>query len=319
MADSLDELAYTLPEQREYEALGSTLGDRRDGRVYVHDPRVRAAVLVAQATGRPLLVRGKPGSGKSSLAPFIARALKRRFYLHTVQGRTQAQDLMWRYDAVRRLADAQLPRNGTTSSRTERIEHYIEPGALWWAFNSASARLRGVDSTQVDVQPADDPGVGPTDAECVVLIDEIDKADPDVPNSLLECLGSWQFRVQETGLSVRATTPPLVFITTNDERELPAAFRRRCVTLYLDAHATEDLTQIGRAHFPEASEELCKSVAAHVDRLRGEAKKLNQPGPSTAEYLDALRASLRLDGNKNVTWQDIEQLTLAKQNPFPES
>jgi len=319
MPDSLDELAYTLPDQREYEALGSTLGDRRDGRVYVHDPRVRAAVLVAQATGRPLLVRGKPGSGKSSLAPFIARALKLRFYVHTVQGRTQAQDLMWRYDAVRRLADAQLPSSGATSSRAERIEHYIEPGALWWAFDSATARMRGVDSTQVDIKPADDPGVGPADAECIVLIDEIDKADPDVPNSLLECLGSWQFRVQETGFPVRATKPPLVFITTNDERELPAAFRRRCVTLYLDAHTTEDLAQIGHAHFPEASDELCKRVAAHVDRLRGEARKLNQPGPSTAEYLDALRASLRLDGNKNVTWQDIEQLTLAKQNPFAES
>jgi hypothetical protein len=151
MADSLDELAYTLPEQREYEALGSTLGDRRDGRVYVHDPRVRAAVLVAQATGRPLLVRGKPGSGKSSLAPFIARALKRRFYLHTVQGRTQAQDLMWRYDAAWLMLSClatERPRaapreSSTTSSRVRsggRSIRRLRVCAEWTLHKSMSSR-----------------------------------------------------------------------------------------------------------------------------------------------------------------------------------
>ncbi|HKB09422.1 MAG TPA: AAA family ATPase, partial [Vicinamibacterales bacterium] len=128
-------LGTHAPDSGDYDGLGSLLGDRRDGRVYVADERIRAATRVALATRRPLLLRGPAGSGKSSLAPFMARVLGRRFYTFTVTARTQARDLLWQFDALRRLSDAQVRRAGDDSpSRVDHIEHYIEPGPLWWAF-----------------------------------------------------------------------------------------------------------------------------------------------------------------------------------------
>ena len=108
----LNDLAVVMKSDDAYKELGSALGDRRDGAVYVHDDRILTAVRVAIATNRPLLLKGDPGSGKSSLAPYIARALRWRFYPFTVTGRTQARDLMWHFDAHRRLSDAQARRQG---------------------------------------------------------------------------------------------------------------------------------------------------------------------------------------------------------------
>jgi MoxR-like ATPase len=319
---------FTAEADDRYEELGAALGDRRDGRVYVYEPDVRAAVRVALASERPLLLRGPAGSGKSSLAPFVARLLKRRFYWATVTARTEARDLLWQFDALRRLNDAQSPLQAD-KDRVARLHNYVEPGVLWWAFDAASAKRRGLDldnAETVGVEPAEDRGIGPTGNGVVVLIDEIDKADPDVPNNLLEALGSLQFRVHETGTVVRASAVPLVMITTNDERELPAAFLRRCAVLYLKDHTPTELLTIAMHHFgrtpaPAHPTEADKSalfaaVAARLVQLQEQAREEGQRVPSTAEYLDAVRACLALGidpADPNGEWPHVVRLVLRKQ------
>jgi MoxR-like ATPase len=352
----LEHADAVLAPDEAYRELGSTLGDRRDGRVYLHDPRIRTAVRVAIAARRPLLLRGDPGSGKSSLAPYIARLLHWRFYSFTVTGRTQARDLMWHFDALRRLSDAQArPTSpppgvapGVPGSRVEHLEYYVEPKALWWGLNPESARRRGFAPAfpLEEKDEAKDPGIGPpSDANvpyghgAVVLVDELDKADPDVPNNLLEALGSLQFTVQETGFTVRASEAilarqrhaPLVIVTTNDERELPAAFQRRCVSLYLDRHGPEALVRIAERHFaveanaPDAVQEaerrrgLFDFVATELTRLQEEALDKGRREPSTAEYLDAVQACLALPANpvtQKALWDQISEMTLSKHDPF---
>ena len=352
MVPDLTGLATVLPDSDAYRDLGGSLGDRRDGRVYVHDQRIRTAVRVAIASRRPLLLRGDPGSGKSSLAPFIARALGWRFYAATVTARTQARDLMWEFDALRRLSDAQT-RRVTQPTQTlvdqlepnpvDQLEYYVEPKVLWWALSATTAAARGLSACPPS-RSAQDPGVGPTseseNSGCVVLIDEIDKADPDVPNNLLECLGSLQFTVQETGFAVKADEKvlrgerpaPLVIVTTNDERELPAAFLRRCATLYLKRHDKPQLLEIASKHFPITGpdsatlEEAAASrralfgfVADELLRLQGDARLKGRRQPSTAEYLDALKACLAICPNPEADkeqWEQISQLTLDKTDPF---
>lgn len=323
---SLANLATNLADSSDYERLGSNLGDRRDGRVYVHDERIRVATRVAMATGRPLLLRGPAGSGKSSLAPFMARALGWRFYSFTVTARTQARDLMWQFDALRRLSDAQVRRQGDTGpSKVDTLDHYVEPGPLWWAIDQQSARRRGVGKSEGIVpalELARDPGDGPPSKRAVILIDEIDKADPDLPNNLLEPLGSLQFTVHETGRRVSGEDAPLVFVTTNNERELPSAFYRRCAVLYLKEHGRDDLIRIARAHFdgydPPLSDDLAGRVADIVTTFAGQAAKIGTRPPSTAEYLDAVRACLDLSADPQTPgeWEHIVQLTLSKTDPF---
>ena len=346
----LNDLAVVMKSDDAYKELGSALGDRRDGAVYVHDDRILTAVRVAIATNRPLLLKGDPGSGKSSLAPYIARALRWRFYPFTVNGRTQARDLMWHFDALRRLSDAQARRQGDTGpSRVDRLEYYIDPKVLWWALSPATAERRGLpESVQLsESDRAKDPGIGPERDKpglpygpgVVVLVDEIDKADPDVPNNLLESLGSLQFTVQETHFPVRAAPAihegtahaPLVMITTNNERELPSAFQRRCVTLHLERHNRARLIHIAEQHFPAPIDDdnyqaqvqrrsaLFGFLADQLQRLRDEAKEKGRREPSTAEYLDAAKAclTLNIDPQTDATvWAQIAEMTLSKHDPF---
>ncbi len=305
---------------------GSRLGDQADRAAYVYDEPIVLAVNVALATGRPLLIAGEPGTGKSSLARDVARRLGWRFYSKTISSRTQARDLLWTFDTIRRLSDAQIRRG---------VRHpaaYVEPGVLWWAFDSASASRRGLTPERFDetarssakLEPASYPTIHPTAARAVVLLDEIDKADPDVPNDLLEPLGSFRFRVTEGELDteIAASQAPLVFITTNDERDLPKAFVRRCVHLEIQPPAPENgrLLDIARAHFPTdaASEDgtvpLHLQVAAEYFRLRASTKERK---PSTAEYLDALSACRELElqpdtPSWNTEWPKIVAATLTK-------
>ena len=330
MADKLDR-TFTYASKLKLDDLpaGPDVPDDRTGLVYVHDRVLKLAVEVALTAGRPLLLRGKPGTGKSSLAAYIARNLGWCYYEHVVTAATEARDLLWRLDAVRRLADAQIPRtDGTTLGQHE----YIEPGVLWWALNPDSAVLRGADDRSKIERQAVDPFAcvnrGRDPDRAVVLIDEIDKADPDVPNGLLVPLGSLEFHVSPIQKTIGVDDKPsakdpwpltkaLVIITTNEERDLPDAFLRRCVVHEIREPTDEQLIRIAQAHFGRGSKAkdtpLFKKIAAKVVDLRKEASRKGVKPPSTAEYLDAIRAvrslGLTIDSPE---WEHVERLVLGK-------
>ena len=314
--------------------------DPRDGRVYVMSREIDFAVRVAEATGRPLLLRGDPGSGKSSLAAYIARQRGWRYYEHVVTSRTQARDLLWTFDSVRRLADAEVRAHGSELHDYD----YVEPGVLWWAFARDSALRRGAAE---DVEPAGAGAGADTEAgaeagagaaiepnasvnehrsaeHAVVLIDEIDKADPDLPNGLLVPLGSNEFVVTETRTRIgaaHASGQRIIVITTNEERALPQAFLRRCVVLWLEHPKQKQLTEIGLAHLREYEGAIADADKALVDMLvtemitvRASAKQQGLRPPSTAEFLDALRACRSLGitvGSPD--WARLRDLVLIKQ------
>jgi MoxR-like ATPase len=260
------------------------VADRQAESVYIYTDEIILAVNVALATGRPLLVRGPSGSGKSTLARNVAQSLNRRYYEHVVSSRTEARDLLWQVDLLRRLQDAQSKILAADFSR------YVQPSVLWWAFDRSSA----LQQLALAGQPASaEPGENSSSEQSVVLLDEIDKADPDVPNNLLVPLGSLAFHVSETGQQVAAAQAPLVFLTTNDERDLPPAFVRRCVELKISNPSQTQLIQIGQAHFPAAAGVLLQKVAALFAPTSGEP--IAGSPPSTAEYLDTIRACLTLN------------------------
>jgi|tagenome__1003787_1003787.scaffolds.fasta_scaffold20474825_1 MoxR-like ATPase len=294
------------------------LGDRgsADNQPYVYDDDITLAVNVALAAGRPLLVRGHPGTGKSSLARSVAGLLGWRFLAITVSSRTSARDLQWSFDTVARLADAQaLPPGAELPPRG----WYVLPGVLWWAFDPESAARRGLTGQPGEgFAPAVDPSPINRDAShAVVLIDEIDKADPDVPNDLLVPLGSYQFRVED-GPPVRARRPPLVIITTNEERELPRAFLRRCVILPLRSPGTDRLTAIARAHFPHLGAALVSDVQKAYVEIRARKIEAGEQPPSVAEFLDALAACDGLGLTPaHPRWTDLSALLLAKATAIP--
>lgn len=298
----------------------ASAGDRRDGLVYVYSDDIVMRVNVALATTRPLLVRGPSGSGKSSLAYNVARQLGYRYYEHVITARTAAVDLLWQFDVVRRLADAQIERLNPDPS------WYIEPGVLWRAFDPAGARKQGPKggSTPETTARGSRLGARPPAYEpemdakpAVVLLDEIDKADPDVPNSLLVPLGSFEFTMTDSQppLVVRTTgpRPPLVVITTNEERELPPAFLRRCVALALPAPDVDQLVAIAKAHFGSKGSGLFRRIAKQVAEPDGLARDGLQA--SAAEFIDAVRAcrELQVDPDPhNEDWLRIVATTLAK-------
>lgn len=282
------------------------------GYVYDADGRIALAVNVALATGRPLLVRGKPGSGKSSLASDVAAKLGWRYYEEVITSRTRARDFQWSFDAVRRLNDANI-------RRLKDPLAYVTPGVLWWAFSPGTAAGRGL--------PAGQPGhrgmpllpdPSPRSADrAVVLLDEIDKADPDVPNDLLQPLGALKFRVSDVddGPEVTAAEPPLLIITTNEDRDLPQAFVRRCVVLKLPDPTPERMLAVAQAHFgarvPRARLEQVRAAYLEVRENRAPG----QHEPNLAEYLDAVAAVafLEVDGEKQ--WEQVVEFALRKPAP----
>ena len=256
------------------------------------------AVNVALATGRPLLLKGPPGTGKSTMAGDVAQDLGRTYYEHVVTSRSEARDFLWQFDAVRRLGDAQARGRDT---ELPPLQGYVEPKALWWAFDPSSARWRGAPGN--DEGKLIDPGRKPDKDRggAVVLIDEIDKAEPDVPNDLLVPFGVGAglvaFSVLETGYQVPLTRPVLVMITTNDERDLPHAFLRRCVVLTLRRPGVTQCVRIARSHFSKKKigDTALRVLATRYDELatHAESKALRVPG--TAEFLDAVEACVELD------------------------
>ena len=269
---------------------------------------------MALATGRPLLVRGKPGTGKSSLAADVAAKLGWRYYEETVTSRTRARDLLWSFDAIRRLNDANI-------HKLKDPLAYVTPGVLWWAFSASSAAARGL--------PADalaDRGLGlradpsPRAAErAVVLLDEIDKADPDVPNDLLQPLGTLRFEVADVddGPVVTAPEAPLLIITTNEDRDLPQAFLRRCVVLGLPDPTPDRLLEVAAAHFGDrVPQPRLEEVLAAYEWVR-KHRAADQHEPNLAEYLDAVAAVAALGvGNGEPQWRQVMEFTLSK--PAPE-
>lgn len=298
---------------------GPGAGDRRDGSVYVYSPEIVLAVRVAQATNRPLLIRGGPGNGKSSLARNVARLLKWRFYEVVITSRTQARDLLWEVDLLHRLSDANLKDKDVGDD----IAPYIKPGVLWWAFDPESAKRRGKKDASNDPSRVPDPNLGDAGPRAVVLIDEIDKADPDVPNNLLVPLGSLQFQVEETGapsapIKTDAEHAPLVFITTNGERELPAAFVRRCIDVELRDPDVDRLVTIGKAHFPKQTEDFIRTIADAIEERRESSAAKPQFRVGTAEFLDAVRACVELQvGPGSANWDKLLAMTVLK-NRVPE-
>ncbi|HET7262187.1 MAG TPA: MoxR family ATPase [Casimicrobiaceae bacterium] len=229
---------------------------------YVATRDLKLAVNAALALERPLLVKGEPGTGKTLLAEEVARSLGRPLFAWHVKSTTRAQQGLYEYDAVARLRDSQLG-----DARVADIANYIRPGVLWAAFDSAT--------------PA------------VVLIDEIDKADLEFPNDLLRELDRMEFYVYETQRTIAARHRPLVVITSNNEKELPDAFLRRCFFHYIRFPDRETMTEIVAVHFPGLKRALlAEALEAFFDlrEVPGLKKK-----PSTSELLDWLKLLLTED------------------------
>lgn len=292
-----------------------------DGRTphHVFDPDSVLAVSTALACGRPLLVRGEPGTGKSQLAMAVAKALGRALVVRVVDARTEAHELMWTYDAVARLADAQASRGGENPSElaSERLprSNYIAPGPLWWAFHWENADERARD---VESRP-EVPLEGTSAAKGVVLlIDEIDKTDLTVPNALLDALGSSRFFVPGVGWVNKQIgeghVEPLVMLTTNTDRKLPDAFLRRCVVHDLEvpsgAALVEHLMRRGEAHFPNMDEAPMREAAELISAARAElsGRRFHCP-PGVAEFIDLLTA---VENNDELSLTSIAKFVLRK-------
>jgi MoxR-like ATPase len=223
---------------------------------YVATQDLMLAVNAALALKRPLLVKGEPGTGKTMLAEEVATALKMPLLQWHVKSTTKAQQGLYEYDAVSRLRDSQLG-----DERVKDIHHYIVKGVLWQAFT------------------ADEP--------VALLIDEIDKADIEFPNDLLRELDRMEFYCYETRELIKAKHRPLVFITSNNEKELPDAFLRRCFFHYIKFPEAETMKQIVDVHFPSLKKDLLQAAMKtfyDVRNLPGLKKK-----PSTSELLDWIK------------------------------
>ena len=227
---------------------------------YVATNDLMLAVNAAITLERPLLIKGEPGTGKTMLALEVAKALKRPLYEWHIKSTTKAQHGLYEYDAVSRLRDSQMA-DLDGGERVKHIENYIIKGVLWQAFT------------------ADQP--------VALLIDEIDKADIEFPNDLLRELDRMEFYCYETKELIKAKNRPLVFITSNNEKELPDAFLRRCFFHYIKFPEPDTMRQIIDVHFPNLKKDLLAAALKTFYDVRG------LPGlkkkPSTSELLDWLK------------------------------
>jgi MoxR-like ATPase len=226
---------------------------------YVATDDLTVAVNASIALERPLIVKGEPGTGKTELARQVALALNLPIIEWNIKSTTKAQQGLYEYDAVSRLRDSQLG-----DARVEDVSNYIKQGKLWQAFDA--------------------------DQKLVLLIDEIDKADIEFPNDLLQELDQMEFHVYETGQTITAKHRPIVIITSNNEKELPDAFLRRCFFHYIRFPDAETLKRIVDVHFPTIKPDLVAEALNQFFEIR-ETSGLKKK-PSTSEVLDWLKLLL---------------------------
>jgi MoxR-like ATPase len=233
---------------------------------YVATPDLLLSVNAAVALQRPLLVKGEPGTGKTLLAEEVAQSLGLPLLQWHIKSTTKAQQGLYEYDAVNRLRDSQL-NTADSAERVKDIRNYIVPGVLWQAFTAE--------------QPV------------ALLIDEIDKADIEFPNDLLRELDRMEFYCYETRELIKAKHRPLVFITSNNEKELPDAFLRRCFFHYIQFPDPATLQRIVEVHFPQLKDDLMRAAMKtfyDIRQLPGLKKK-----PSTSELIDWLKLLMAED------------------------
>lgn len=279
--------------------------------IHQFDEKSIYVLKTALAARRPVLLRGDPGTGKSQLAYAAAVVLERLFVYEVIHAHTEGQDLVWKLDAVSRLAEAQTIKAGDDKKALLDPKRFISPGVLWWALDWEKA-YQVYQESQHQLSVPEKPLNWEQAHGSVILIDEIDKANAELPNSLLEILGNNAINIPwlKTTIGGKDNVPPLVIITTNEERELPAAFVRRCLVLNLDLPKDDqELTQLligrGQLHFDQqCSFDVYRKAAELLIKDRSAAKDKGITPPGQAEYLDMLRALSVLGKNTD------EQLAL---------
>ena len=238
---------------------------------YVATEELQMAVNAAIRLQRPLLIKGEPGTGKTTLAEQIAQSLDLPLIQWHIKSTTKAQQGLYEYDAVSRLRDSQLG-----EEKVHDISNYIIPGKIWQAFSS--------------------------EQKCVLLIDEIDKADIEFPNDLLLELDKMEFYVYETKELIKAQTRPIILITSNNEKELPDAFLRRCFFHYIEFPDTLTMEKIVAVHYPNIKKQLLSQamdVFFDLRKIPGLKKK-----PSTSELIDWLKLLMADDIPADVLKKD---------------
>ncbi len=240
---------------------------------YIATEDLKVAVNAAITLERPIIVKGEPGTGKTMLAHEVAEAIEAEIITWHIKSTTKAQQGLYEYDAVTRLRDSQLG-----DEKVKDIKNYISKGKLWHAFES-------------DQRP-------------VLLIDEIDKADIEFPNDLLLELDKMEFFVYETGETIKAKNRPIVIITSNNEKELPDAFLRRCFFHYIKFPDAGTMEEIVNVHFPEIKQDLIREafqIFYDMREVPGIKKK-----PSTSELIDWLKLLMT---------DDVDAKTLKEKDP----
>ena len=224
---------------------------------YVASEELMAAVDVAIALQKPLLIKGEPGTGKTMLAEAISQSMDKELYIWNIKSTTKAQDGLYVYDTIQRLYDSQFGEEGV-----DDIGHYIKLGKLGEAFRA--------------------------DKQVILLVDEIDKADLEFPNDLLWELDKMEFYIHETKETIRAKERPIVIITSNAEKELPDALLRRCIFHYITFPDREQMTEIVNTHFENLEENVLKNALDTFYWIR--SVKDVRKKPSTSELIDWIRA-----------------------------
>lgn len=226
---------------------------------YVASEELMAAVDIAIALEKPLLIKGEPGTGKTMLAQAISQSMNKELIIWNIKSTTKAQDGLYVYDTIQRLYDSQFGESGV-----DDISHYIKLGKLGESFQS--------------------------NQQVILLIDEIDKADLEFPNDLLWELDKMEFYIQETKKNIKAKVRPIVIITSNAEKELPDAFLRRCIFHYITFPDREQMTEIVQAHFENLEKNVLNNALDTFYWIR--SLKDIRKKPSTSELIDWIRALL---------------------------